>query len=425
MIEENNIPSNAQTAAERAILLVLPGHISQLERLRVLTTASRLPTVTVVGKYNHGKSRLLNELIGQDQYSVADKRETTALLRQEYDAVYWLDAPGLDADINLQDDCLALRAVWIESDIRLFIHTAKVGELDGCELAILKQLCNDQALTQRQNLFVLSQIDQLPGTTELENILGALSRQAPGTTFHAVSSTRHRQGQTESKNILVQKSGIPALKELISNALALVPQARDFETAQLLSHFKAELQQQRTLRQSQLEALLQARFAQRHQFDAGLRVVLNKVQAALLGVIDAPSFGNALTPDSVSEQYKLTSAKRERARIQVAYSRACVEIDAFLAGHGVTGLSNDKSAVCGSLYTVMIAVLGVSVKHAGDLQRIFGTVAGTQQLHEAFTRHFESSTDQLILARHIADAEHQVGIVLDAIAALATFTLPV
>ena len=411
MIEENNIPSNAQTAAERAILLVLPGHISQLERLRVLTTASRLPTVTVVGKYNHGKSRLLNELLGQDQFSVTDKRETTALSRQEQDAVHWLDAPGLDADINQQDDRLALRAVWIESDIRLFIHTAKEGELDGCELAFLKQLCNDQTLTQRQSLFVLSQIDQLPGTTELENILAALSQQAPGTTFHAVSSTRHRQGQTESKNILVQKSGIPALKELITNALAQVPQARDFETTQRLRHFDAELQQQLTLRQSQLEALLQARFAQRHQFDAGL--------------IDAPGFGKALTPDSVSEQYKLTAAKRERARIQVAYSRSCVEIDAFLAGHGVTGLSNVKNAVCGSLYTVMIAVLGVSVKHASDLQRIFGTVAGIQQLLEAFTRHFESSPDQLALARHIADAEHQINIALDAIAALASFTLPV
>ena len=425
MIEENNIPSNAQTAAERAILLVLPGHISQLERLRVLTTASRLPTVTVVGKYNHGKSRLLNELLGQDQFSVTDKRETTALSRQEQDAVHWLDAPGLDADINQQDDRLALRAVWIESDIRLFIHTAKEGELDGCELAFLKQLCNDQTLTQRQSLFVLSQIDQLPGTTELENILAALSQQAPGTTFHAVSSTRHRQGQTESKNILVQKSGIPALKELITNALAQVPQARDFETTQRLRHFDAELQQQLTLRQSQLEALLQARFEQRHQFDEGLKIVLNKVRAALLGIIDAPGFGKALTPDSVSEQYKLTAAKRERARIQVAYSRSCVEIDAFLAGHGVTGLSNVKNAVCGSLYTVMIAVLGVSVKHASDLQRIFGTVAGIQQLLEAFTRHFESSPDQLALARHIADAEHQINIALDAIAALASFTLPV
>ena len=32
------------------------------------------PIVTVIGKYNHGKSRLLNELIGQEAFAVADRR---------------------------------------------------------------------------------------------------------------------------------------------------------------------------------------------------------------------------------------------------------------------------------------------------------------------------------------------------------------
>ncbi|WP_404989833.1 GTPase [Caballeronia sp. LZ029] len=37
------------------------------------------PIVTVIGKYNHGKSRLLNELIGQEAFAVADRRETVKL----------------------------------------------------------------------------------------------------------------------------------------------------------------------------------------------------------------------------------------------------------------------------------------------------------------------------------------------------------
>ena len=424
MIEQNDILGSAQTAAERAILLILPEHISHLERLRVLTTPNRLPTVTAVGKYNHGKSRLLNELLGQDQFSVADKRETITLSSQTHHAVCWLDAPGLDADISLQDDQLALRAIWIESDIRLFVHTAKEGELDGCELDFLKQLRNDEALTQRKTLFVLSQIDQLPGTSELENILKAIGQQAPDTAFHAVSSTRHRQGQTESKQLLVQKSGIPALKDLIADAVTNVPQARAFEAARLFEHFSTELQQQHALRQQRLEALLQRQSEQRHQFDTGLHTVLAKVQTDLLAIINAPGFGNSLTPDYASDQYKLTAAKRERARIQVAYSRACVEIDAFLAGHGVTGLSSGKTPVSGSLYTVMIAVLGISVKHARDLQRIFGSPAGIQQLHEAFTQYFNASTDQVTLAQDIVAAKLQVNVALDAIDALASFTLP-
>jgi len=178
------------------------------------------------------------------------------------------------------------------------------------------------------------------------------------------------------------------------------------------------------LRQQRLEALLQRQSDQRHQFDTGLHTVLAKVQTDLLAIINAPGFGNSLTPDNASDQYKLTAAKRERARIQVAYSRACVEIDAFLAGHGVTGLSSGKTPVSGSLYTVMIAVLGISVKHARDLQRIFGSPAGIQQLHEAFTQYFNASTDQVTLAQDIVAAKLQVNVALDAIDALASFTLP-
>ena len=425
MIEENTIPGNALTEAERAILLVLPDAASDLERLRLLTSPGRLPTITVVGKYNHGKSRLLNELLGQDGFAVADKRETTALSFLEHDNVRWLDAPGLDADIHLHDDDLALRAVWIESDIRLFVHTAKEGELDAAELGFLKQLCDDQTLTHRQNLFVLSQIDQLPGNSELDTIMAAISRQATGLAFQAVSSTRHRQGQTGNKPLLIQKSGIPDLKTHIANALANVPQARSFETAQRLAHFNSELQLQLNLRQSHLEALIHTQSEQRHQFNSGLAAVLNKVQADLMGIIQAPGFGNSLTPDTASDQYKLTAAKRERARIQVAYSRACVEIDAFLAGHGVTGLSSDKTTVSGSLYTVMIAVLGVSVKHARDLQRIFGSDTGIEQLHNAFIRYFNTSADQVALARNIDQARQHVSHAECAISALVTLTSPV
>lgn len=49
-----------------------------MARLRALAKAARR-VVTVSGKYNHGKSRLLNEMIGHAAFVVADKRETVAL----------------------------------------------------------------------------------------------------------------------------------------------------------------------------------------------------------------------------------------------------------------------------------------------------------------------------------------------------------
>jgi hypothetical protein len=87
-----------RSRSEGAILSVLPERAHDLARLRVLAGQGDWPVVTVVGKYNHGKSRLLNELIGANAFAVADRRETVALSARVHEQVRWLDAPGLDAD---------------------------------------------------------------------------------------------------------------------------------------------------------------------------------------------------------------------------------------------------------------------------------------------------------------------------------------
>ena len=131
---------HSRDRAESAVLAALPGRAHDLARLRVLAAAG-LPVVTVIGKYNHGKSRLLNELIGHAAFGVADRRETIALAEHAHDGVCWLDAPGLDADVHTADDDHALQAIWLRSDIRLFVHAAKEGELDAAER---ERLAGDQ-----------------------------------------------------------------------------------------------------------------------------------------------------------------------------------------------------------------------------------------------------------------------------------------
>ncbi|WP_171405950.1 GTPase domain-containing protein, partial [Acinetobacter nosocomialis] len=122
------------------ILSVLPNQAGQLARLVRLMQFACDPTITVIGKYNHGKSRLLNELIGTDIFSVADKRETIQLAEHKQDQVRWLDAPGLDADVAAVDDRHAFEAVWTQADIRLFVHSVREGELDATEHHLLQQL---------------------------------------------------------------------------------------------------------------------------------------------------------------------------------------------------------------------------------------------------------------------------------------------
>ncbi len=86
------------------VLAVAPARAHDLTRLHTLRCRADKPTVTVIGKYNHGKSRLLNELMGSDVFSVADRRETVSLAEHVHQDVRWLDAPGLDADVGMADD---------------------------------------------------------------------------------------------------------------------------------------------------------------------------------------------------------------------------------------------------------------------------------------------------------------------------------
>lgn len=176
------------------ILAVIPNRETDLARFVRLITAAAYPTITVIGKYNHGKSRLLNELIGHDVFSVADKRETIHLAEHIHQNISWLDAPGLDADVAAVDDDYAFDAIWTQADIRLFVHSIREGELDAIEHQLLQQLVSDFQTSQRQTLLVLTQLDQMPDQQVLAHIQQSIRDQIPDLNALSVSATRHRQG---------------------------------------------------------------------------------------------------------------------------------------------------------------------------------------------------------------------------------------
>lgn len=62
-----------------SIYAVLPDHAAEISRLQYLLADARLPVVSVIGKYNHGKNSLLNALVAREQFAVSDARETTVL----------------------------------------------------------------------------------------------------------------------------------------------------------------------------------------------------------------------------------------------------------------------------------------------------------------------------------------------------------
>ncbi|BBU32928.1 hypothetical protein BTHE68_66620 (plasmid) [Burkholderia sp. THE68] len=389
------------------IVAVLPARADDMARLAILLAQGE-PIVTVIGKYNHGKSRLLNELIGQDAFAVADRRETVTLSDSVHRGVRWLDAPGLDADVGTEDDRHALHAAWLHADIRLFVHAAKEGELDAKELALLAELYADDARSKRQTLFVLSQVDQLADDAELRKVRNAIDAQWPGVALNEVSSTRYRKGRDEGKALMLEKSGMPSLRAEIDAALARVPQARTHEKALLFGEIREELAALLAAREQEFKALRDTQRQQRLSFDRGLAKVIEKVSGDIETMLNALGTDHASVPDTAKDAYGITAGKLERAHIQIAYSRACIELDGFLAGQGVIGLPSEQETVARALNTVMIAVMGVSVKFRKDLRRMFCTTAGRERMRREFTHYYELSNDRRALAGRIARSESAI-----------------
>lgn len=409
--------NDSREQATRDVVLVLPARADDLTRLGTLLENSE-PIVTVIGKYNHGKSRLLNELIGRDIFAVADVRETVSLSHSVHEGVRWLDAPGLDADVGTEDDRHAFHAAWLKSDIRLFVHAAKEGELDAKELALLAELGEDGERTRRSTLFVLSQIDQLADDTELEKVRNRIGAQSPGVAAHAVSATRHRKGVEEGKKLLLEKSGMPSLRAGLGAALARVPAARAHETALLFAEIRDELVERLAAQRESLDTLRQMHHQQQVEFATGLKAVIGKVSIDIEAMLDALGTDHAIIPDSAKDAYAITAGKLERAHIQIAYSRACIAIDSFLAGHGVIGLPAEQETVARALNSVMVAVMGVSVKFRQDLRRIFCEQSGRERMQRDFTHYYALSADRKALAAQIADEESAVIACENALSAL-------
>lgn len=404
--------------AAAQILCALPERAIDLARLKALNQAMLTPTITVIGKYNHGKSRLLNELIGQDIFTVADRRETIALNEHQYQQVTWLDAPGLDADVGGQDDHLAQEALWCKSDIRLFVHSVKEGELDSAEHPLLQQLHQDAQRSQRQTLLVLTQVDQVPDQAVLQQVLDSIQQQVPLFKLLPVSATRHRQGVEGNKQLLLQKSGFSELRQALDHALAQVPQARIHEKVVLFTEIRQQLTELQQQQQQQRQQLEQQQQNQRAAFDHDLNITLDKVLVDLQPTLAEREHDDALVPDSFENMFKMTAGKQERARIQVAYSHACIDIDSHLIRYGVTGLPTEQQTQVRSINTVMIAVMGVSVKSRKDLAKIFAEQSGRDRLCREFAHYFEVSPDRQALLEQINAVTAQINMYAQALAAL-------
>ncbi|MGO3746964.1 MAG: GTPase, partial [Alcaligenes aquatilis] len=169
-----------------------------------------------------------------------------------------------------------------------------------------------------------------------------------------------------------------------------------------------------------LHSLQQTQKQQHIDFVEGLHKILEGIAKDLEPVVNAPGVDHSLVPDTVEFGFKMTAGKQERARLQIAYSRACIAINGHLVEYGAVGLPAAQRTSVRSMDTVMIAVMGVSVKYRADLRRIFCEQAGRDKLVQDFTHYFEVSDGRVALEKQIEATENQLEQTRQALEGLST-----
>mgnify|MGYP000148794739 CR=1 FL=1 len=189
--------------------------------------------IAVFGKYNHGKSTLLNALIGKDVFKTADKRETIENSECDANGLVWVDTPGLDADVKGNDDRIARKGALMIADVLLLVHNVQAGELDKYELALYDELMKQDRNYKNKMFIVLTQIDQL-SPNDLAAVVSRIKEQIPtDMKILPVSAVRYIKGIYENKEQFVALSGFDDLLSLVEHLKTTVGDLRNKEAKRL------------------------------------------------------------------------------------------------------------------------------------------------------------------------------------------------
>lgn len=183
--------------------------------------------ITCMGLYNHGKSTLLNALVGafnNEVFKVADKVETSEVKTHYHNGIAYTDTPGLNAYDN--HDTMTMKAIK-NSDLNLFVHKLDSGEFDRNEIEFLQAISSQWESAEAfldNTIFVLNDCGGQENSdieTIKAKILEQLKEAFVGENLRiemlVVSPKSYQKGMLEDKKALIKDSNINELQSHIQD----------------------------------------------------------------------------------------------------------------------------------------------------------------------------------------------------------------
>jgi GTPase len=259
------------------LIKLIPSSVANLQRLSYLKNNTKSTRIAVFGTYNHGKSTLLNALVGAEIFKAADKRETKEIKEHESRGVIWVDTPGLGADTAEKDDRIAKEAAFKIADFIFIVHNVQAGELDKYEKNLYNLLMRQDKNYKKKLFLVLSQIDQLD-QENLEKVKTSIKDQIPDLAQYPVSAIRYLKGKQEGKQKLIDLSGIPEMLSFVDKLKIDVQTFRKKEIQRLGSKAMAELNEIKGHHKKQLDKLQYERSMKITDFSIDFKQIKNAIK---------------------------------------------------------------------------------------------------------------------------------------------------
>lgn len=211
--------------------------VSELGNLLHSRAARLRPQIMVYGLYNAGKSTLLNALMGRAEAAMADHPETTVVAEYPWQGYVLLDTPGIDAPIKheqvatqqLQDSEVVLFVVAAGGTIDEAATWDRLAQIVGSGRRVMLIVNNKAGVQQdsRDYFSINDKLRQYLQNAALAHGIGDILEQVP---IHWVNAKAALRGRVESKEPLVEFSGILELEQALGDFLASTNSGVMFKT---------------------------------------------------------------------------------------------------------------------------------------------------------------------------------------------------